>query len=169
MQSILLIDDVVVWIHMLYKCQINILITFTLILIIEIEKNVQSILNTMAVNVYQKVEKRSTRIVVSTSSMKYKASDGSLHMVPVINSNAIAMLRNYGSEENEKVFEMSNEVEILPPAMKNIDIHKIIMPDNTEFINYLAENSIIKKEMRCENCRSECQSKWKTTSFDSFV
>ena len=43
-------------------------------------KIVQSILNTMAVNVYQKVEKRSTGIVVSAISMIHKASDGNLHI-----------------------------------------------------------------------------------------
>ena len=123
----------------------------------------------MAFNVHEEVERRSTGIVVSASSMKYRASDGSLHMVPIINSNALAMLRNYESEEDEEVFEMSNKVDVLPPTMKNTDIHKIIMSDNTEFINYLAENSFIKKEMRCENCRSECQSRWKTNSSDSFV
>ena len=58
--------------------------------------------------------------------------------------------------------------------MKNIDIHledihKIVMSDITEFINYLAGNSIIMKEMRCENCSSKCQSTWKTNSSDSFV
>ena len=148
----------------------------------------------MAVNIQEDVTFYQDSVVISNRDTILEAPDGSLHRVPVINSNALELLQQYEDESDEEnQFVDTNDssrtshcrgIEEVEPGTdedepaasnkrQNTSAMSVTMPDlfsdKEDFFNYMAEKGLIKGEMQCEVCERECLARPKKSIKDGHI
>ena len=140
----------------------------------------------MAVHLHKDVEIIDGEVIISNSNQVIECSDGSKHVVPVINSKALEFLQesNNGQQSNssKKRSDTQNNEEVNASCDSNRqtsevlnenrkrkrteddlkpNIMKIFMDNDETFLNLLANYDIITDQMRCSDCSTECYARWK--------
>jgi len=148
----------------------------------------------MAVHLHKDVEIIDGEVIISNSNQVIECSDGSKHVVPVINSKALEFLQenNNGQQSNssKKRSDTQNNEEVNASCDSNRqtsevlnenrkrkrteddlkpNIMKIFMDNDETFLNLLANYDIITDQMRCSDCSTECYARWKKNLGDGFV
>ena len=118
----------------------------------------------MAIQVNEEVELRNGGVVISSSTAEMRAPDGSLHLVPVVNSNALARVgQSTGLEEN--IINGTEQQEENKSVMIKNPLPDIVSSKH-DLYNFLANNQIIPGNLRCDNCRNECETRIKNQLTD---
>ena len=124
----------------------------------------------MAYSIQGKVIVRPEGTVISTGAEEYIAPDGSVHMVPVVNSSALQQLQEYASDE-----EASAAEDLTPAAEEGGEKTDVknnylkLFSSNEDLLNFLVEREILHGSYRCIDCRCECKAREKKGLSDEFV